>query len=107
MKNPYTTDELIEYLQFFWAKAEGLEYGHEHEVMRCAAAKLQELSAYRLKLERRIHNQRVALRENWQTTEMRASWKRAWYPSKLLTAILHRSRIGANGQSAAKEGNNV
>lgn len=91
MKNPYTTDELITSLQFFWAKAEGLEYGQEHEVMRCAAEKLQRLSALNLRLERRIHKQRVMLRLNWQTIEMRAQWRRAWYPSKLLRAILHRA----------------
>lgn len=27
------------------------------------------------KLERRIHNQRVALRQNWEIVEMRASYK--------------------------------
>jgi hypothetical protein len=27
---PYTTDELIRHLQYFWAKAEGIDYGHEH-----------------------------------------------------------------------------
>jgi hypothetical protein len=73
-KNPYTTDELVTLLQLFWARAEGLEYGHEHEVMRCAAEKLQELSAYRIKLERKIRNQRRACRETWEIVEMRQRW---------------------------------
>ena len=59
-------------------------------------AEVNRLRAERLMLDRRIHNQRVALRENWQTIEMRASWKRAWYPSKLLTALLNRNRTAAD-----------
>lgn len=32
----------------------------------------------RLKLDRRIHNQRVALRENWMIAEMRQDWLKRW-----------------------------
>ena len=40
---PYTIDQLIEYLNIFWEKATGLDYGQEHEVMHCAAIKLAEM----------------------------------------------------------------
>lgn len=101
MEKPYTTEELIRYLRHFWEKAEGIDYGHEHEVMRCAADRLEKLARERLQLDQRIHKQRVMLRENWQIIEMRAQYKRAWYPSKLLSAIL-RNRLShshGNGQS--------
>lgn len=75
MRNPYTTDELIRHLQFFWAKAEGLDYGPEHEVMKCAAERLQRLSAHCLRLERKIHNQRHMCRLTWDTIEMRNGWR--------------------------------
>lgn len=74
MRNTYTTDKLIEGLQYYWAKAEGIEYGHEHELMKCAAEKLQRLSAYTLKLERKIHNQRRSCREQWEIVEMRQNY---------------------------------
>lgn len=48
-------------------------------------------------LKRRIHNQRLMLRRNWEIIEMRAQYRRAWYPSKLLMAILNRGHRG-NGQ---------
>lgn len=35
----------------------------------------ERLKAERLKLDRRIHNQRVALRETWETVEMRNGWR--------------------------------
>jgi len=34
-----------------------------------------EKDEYIKKLERRIHNQRVALRENWMIVEQRAKWR--------------------------------
>lgn len=37
-------------------------------------AEVVRLNAERLKLDRRIHNQRVALRENWQIVEQRRKW---------------------------------
>lgn len=46
----------------------------------------------RLKLDRRIRNQRLALRLNWEIIEMRASYKRAWYPSPLLKSMLRRPK---------------
>jgi gluconate kinase len=88
VKNPYTTEELIRYLTEIWEKAKGIEYGQEHEIMRCAALRLAKLQEDRQKLDQRIHNQRVALRENWEIIETRASYRRAWYPSKLLRSLL-------------------
>lgn len=37
-------------------------------------AEIVRLKAERLKLDRRIHNQRVALRENWEIVEMRRNY---------------------------------
>jgi hypothetical protein len=37
-------------------------------------AAIERLLAERKKLDRRIHNQRVALRENWEIVEMRGNW---------------------------------
>lgn len=54
------------------------------------ADKVDRMQAERLKLDRRIHNQRVALRENWEIIEMRASHKRAWLQSPLLLSMLRR-----------------
>lgn len=56
------------------------------------ADKVDRMQAERLKLDRRIHNQRVALRSNWEIIEARAAYKKAWYRSPLLTAILLRNR---------------
>lgn len=35
---------------------------------------IRRMKAERLKLDRRIHNQRVALRDNWEIVEMRRKW---------------------------------
>lgn len=39
-----------------------------------AAAEIERLRAERLKLDRRIHNQRIALRQNWEIFEMRRNY---------------------------------
>lgn len=54
--------------------------------------KVERLKAERLKLDSRIRNQRLALRQNWQIIEMRAQYRRAWYPSPLLRSILNNRR---------------
>jgi hypothetical protein len=41
-------------------------------------AEVGRLKAERLKLDRRIHNQRVALQENWEIVEKRAGWLKGW-----------------------------
>lgn len=81
-------------------------WGIKHASLKCTIAmeiagivaekdaEIAKLKAERLELDRRIHNQRVALRQNWEITEMRAQYKRAWYPSKLLMSILRRPRAG-------------
>lgn len=43
-------------------------------VAKAAAAEIGRLKADRLKLDRRIHNQRVALRQNWEIVEARRKW---------------------------------
>lgn len=84
-----------------WARAEHarllddleMAEGDREALMALNAELLAEndrLKAERLKLDRRIHNQRRALRENWEIIEMRASYKRAWYPSPLLKSMLNR-----------------
>ena len=40
------------------------------------------------RLEYKIHRQRQQLRANWEIIEMRAQYKRCWYPSKLLSQVL-------------------
>jgi hypothetical protein len=59
--------------------------------LRAAASVIEAMKVERLALDKRIHNQRVALRSNWEIIEMRAEYKRAWYPSKLLLGLLRRS----------------
>lgn len=49
---------------------------------------VRRLKAERLKLDRRIRNQRLSLRLNWEIIEMRASYRRAWYPSPLLRSMI-------------------
>jgi RecB family exonuclease len=39
-----------------------------------AADALERMHADRLRLDRRIHNQRKAYRETWETVEMRRKW---------------------------------
>jgi hypothetical protein len=56
-----------------------------------ALQKLELAYEDRLRLQWRVHCQRKALREHWEIVEMRAQYKRCWYPSKLLTACLQRA----------------
>jgi hypothetical protein len=42
--------------------------------LEAAKAEIQRLKDERLKLDRRIHNQRCALRETWEIVEMRRKW---------------------------------
>lgn len=65
--------------------------GREDKLCTDAACEIEWLHGYIKKLERRIHNQRISLRQNWEIIEMRAQYKRAWYPSKLLMQILKRA----------------
>ena len=39
----YTAEEIISHLRYYWQKAEGLDYGQEHEVMRAAATEIERL----------------------------------------------------------------
>lgn len=39
-----------------------------------AADEIDRMHAMRLKLDRRIHNQRLCNRENWEIVEMRRKW---------------------------------
>lgn len=59
-----------------------------------AADEIEWLHEHIKKLERRIHNQRLSLQKNWEIIEMRAQYRRAWYPSKLLMSILTNRRSG-------------
>jgi hypothetical protein len=58
---------------------------------KALTAKVEQLKQERLKLDKRIHNQRVALRSNWQIIEKRAQYRKAWYRSPLLTSLLIKS----------------
>ena len=55
-----------------------------------AADEIERLRKQEYRMAARIHHQRVALRENWEIIEMRAQYRRAWYPSKLLRSMLRR-----------------
>jgi len=55
-----------------------------------AADEMERMREELFNLSNRIRNQRAALRENWQIIEMRAQYRRAWYPSPLLTSLLKR-----------------
>lgn len=57
-----------------------------------AAEEMDRMRTELFNLSNRIRNQRASLRENWQIIEMRAQYRRAWYPSPLLTSILNKSR---------------
>lgn len=65
---------------------------HAVAVLKEARAKIERMHADRLMVDRRIHNQRAMLQAHWEIIEMRAQYKRAWYPSKLLSSIL-RNRL--------------
>lgn len=55
IEQPYTLDELVSHLRYFWQKAEGLDYGQEHEVMRCAADEIERLRTDNIRLEAALH----------------------------------------------------
>lgn len=59
----------------------------ECEQLRAENARLR---AERLKLDRRIHNQRVALRENWEIVEQRRKWLGSDTARKAYCALLKR-----------------
>lgn len=51
---------------------------------------MNRMMAERQRLDRRIHNQRIALRQNWETMEKRAGHNRAWVRSPLLMSMLRK-----------------
>lgn len=60
--------------------------------MEAAAAEIERLKAERLKLDRRIHNQRKSLRDNWEIVEMRRKWMGHPVAFKRYNALLDRHR---------------
>lgn len=66
--------------------------GRNDKLCQDAADELERLRDERLKLSHRIHQQRVALRENWMIVESRLAYRRAWVRSPLLTQMLKRPR---------------
>lgn len=68
-----------------------------------AADTIDRMHAERLKLDRRIHNQRRANRETWEIVEMRRKWLGSDTARKAYNDLLkrHRELIAAYGQSAA------
>lgn len=57
-----------------------------------AECKIEEMRAERLRLDKRIHNQRVALRETWQIVEMRRKWLGSDTARKMYVNLLKRYR---------------
>lgn len=83
------------------------------KLMRVAAEEIEQMHAERLKLDRRIRNQRLALRENWQIVEDRRNWlgsstSRRMYVSlcKRYRELLHRvyPARAAGQQAPQKDG---
>lgn len=88
-----------------------VEVGKETMAKLIAAEKtIAKLREERLKLDRRIHNQRVALRQNWMIIETRAQYAKAWYRSPLMMRLLQRAvrsdaqRRGADVESEQRNG---
>lgn len=67
-----------------------LRVREDDKLSRDAANEIERLRTQEYRLARRIHQQRVALRENWEIVEMRASHRRAWVRSPLLRDMLKR-----------------
>lgn len=52
--------------------------------------KIERLQQERLKLDRRIHNQRAALRQTWEIVEMRRKWLGSDTARKMYISLLKR-----------------
>lgn len=66
---------------------------HERpELVSEAADELERLRAERLKLDKRIHNQRVALRQTWEIVEMRRKWLGSDTARRMYSSLLKRYR---------------
>jgi hypothetical protein len=57
-----------------------------------AVHRLEKMAEDRLRLDRRIRQQRYALRENWMIVERRTAHHRAWVRSPLLISMLRNRR---------------
>jgi len=57
-----------------------------------AAEAIERQNTERLKLDRRIHNQRVALRDNWEIVEMRRKWLGSDTARKMYISLSKRYR---------------
>lgn len=66
---------------------------------RAAEARCARLIEERLKLDRRIHNQRRALRENWMITEKRGNWAHRY---RLPTTVLEMFKSVLNRRKLTK-----
>lgn len=53
-------------------------------------AENERLRTERLKLDRRIHNQRIALRQNWEIVEQRQKWLGSDTARRMYCALLRR-----------------
>jgi hypothetical protein len=58
-----------------------------------AATEIERLRTQEYRMAARIHQQRVALRENWMIVEQRAAHRRAWVRSPLLMSMLRRGKM--------------
>jgi hypothetical protein len=55
-----------------------------------AECKIEEMQAERLRLDKRIHNQRVALRQTWEIVEMRRKWLGSDTARRMYISLLKR-----------------
>jgi hypothetical protein len=60
--------------------------------LRASADKIERMMAERLCLDRRIHNQRLANRQNWEIVEMRRKWLGSDAARKSVVRYIKRNR---------------
>lgn len=102
-------DELCERLRSKYPN--GVIYGAS-PLMAEAARRLERMHQDRLILDRKIHNQRTALRETWEIVEMRRKWLGSDTARRMYCNLLKRYRqaIGRDPMTVVvvhKDGANV
>lgn len=65
-------------------------HGLDRDAAQWAIDEIERLKAERLKLDRRIHNQRRALRDTWEIVEMRRKWLGSETARRMYAALLKR-----------------
>ena len=76
-----------------------------YERLQEALGVIEKMHEERLKLQRRIHNQRLSNRENWETVEQRRNWLGSTTSRRMYISLLKRYKElrCAHGQSAKED----